>query len=170
MSEPFETQGPPPRLTIRSPTLPYPSSASTPDGLTEPVTPSECSSSMDIASDAGILDRQTEIEDKNSEYTTIWSNVIAKGPYSTPSCYEGAAVLLFSWAKEFDGMHVEEETEELNKVFRDLFHFQTKKVYLEPCSPTEGTNLQSKVSHMIANFISQFDGPNNLLIVYYAVR
>ena len=124
---------------------------------------------MDNASDAGILDGQTETEDRNSEFQIAWSNVMSKGPYSSPSYYKRTAVLLFSWVKGFNGMDVEEEIDELGEVFETLFNYETKKVYLEPSSPTEGTNLQSKVSAMIANFNLEFDGHNTLLIVYYAV-
>ena len=124
---------------------------------------------MDDLSDAGKPVELTEHEDKNSKYEVIFTNVMAKGEYKSPSCYKKAAVLLFSWAQDVFDMNVKKEVDELKEVFENEFNYKVMRECLRPSSPTEGTSLQSNVSYMIAQFIHEFDEPNSLLIIYYAV-
>ena len=120
-------------------------------------------------------DETTEkIDEKNSKYEVIFTNVMAKGRYQIPSFYKHAAVLLLSWTDNKDDMGVQSEVDELGEVFDELFGYDVEKVCLKPKKQSHmkrerGTNLQVDVYYEVSNFLKRYDGPNTLLIVYYAV-
>ena len=139
------------------------------DETTNPSTPIRHTNPTSNTSNAGTLAEQIEYEDKNSRFEVVWKNRMAKGGYKIPSYYEKAAVLLFSWEKDADDMDVENEVNDLKKVFEDVFHYEVKREYLKPSSSEDPPPLKNMVLCMIAQFIKQFDRRNSLLIVYYAV-
>ena len=60
-------------------------------------------------------------------------------------------------------METEDEVNRLEAVLKDDFHYETQIEYLDN---REG--LQLWVNFRVARFAQENDGPNNLLIVYYA--
>ncbi|MCJ1389542.1 hypothetical protein MMC18_002399 [Xylographa bjoerkii] len=104
-------------------------------------------------------------DEKNSKYEVIFTNVMAKGRYQIPSFYKDATVLLLSWTDNKDDMGVQKEVDELAEVFDELFNYEVEKVCLKP----------KKQNHMkrereVSRFLKRYDGPNTLLVVYYAGR
>ncbi|KAB2105636.1 hypothetical protein AG0111_0g6241 [Alternaria gaisen] len=90
-----------------------------------------------------------------------WAEAIAKN-MDIADGYTKVAVLLIKWADHLDELRTADEAQELESLFRDRFHYQTKTVEL---------NIRKKPQHQLDNHISQFicehDGTQSLLIVYY---
>lgn len=59
-------------------------------------------------------------------------------------------------------LHCILQVERLTSVFRDDFHYITVTVSLN-----EESAPQHQLIHEITGFLKHFDGPNNLLIIYY---
>lgn len=53
--------------------------------------------------------------------------------------------------------------QELSKLFRDDFHFKVEHTLLNTVKPP-----QQQLNHAITDFVLKHDGPNNLLLIYYA--
>ncbi|KAB2580323.1 hypothetical protein DBV05_g1274 [Lasiodiplodia theobromae] len=79
-----------------------------------------------------------------------------------PKGYAQVAVLIVKWADHLDDLSTGEEVERLTSVFRDDFHYITVTVSLN-----EESAPQHQLIHEITGFLKHFDGPNNLLIIYY---
>ncbi|TLD09828.1 serine/threonine protein kinase, partial [Venturia nashicola] len=94
-----------------------------------------------------------------------WNTAVAR-EMNLPIYYQSVAVLLIQWANWLDpNIQREEETTELEKVFRERFGFTTQRVILDCKHKKPQTQLHLEASQ----FISDYDGPHreNLLIVYY---
>ncbi|KAF2129890.1 hypothetical protein P153DRAFT_366394 [Dothidotthia symphoricarpi CBS 119687] len=96
-----------------------------------------------------------------AEMQMWWDEAIAKN-MNLPDGYSKVSVLLIKWTFDLDELQTEKEVEELDDVFRNVYHFDTETVEL---------NVKSKPQHQLNRHISEFienhDGPHNLLIVYY---
>ncbi|KAF2714165.1 hypothetical protein K504DRAFT_370526 [Pleomassaria siparia CBS 279.74] len=79
-----------------------------------------------------------------------------------PGGYKNVAVLIIKWDDELDELNTGPEAKELENVFRNRFHFDTKTVELNVASKP-----QHQLSHFVSAFIHKHDGDSNLLIVYY---
>lgn len=99
-----------------------------------------------------------------SRYQVLWSNIMDKGNYTKPSGYHKVAVLLLCWDQDCVDLATQEEVDKLKAVFEDKFGYDATIAKL---SPANG-RLQVQVNQKVANFVSDHDGQNNLLIVYYA--
>jgi len=112
-------------------------------------------------------------DEKNSKYEVVFTNVMAKGRYQIPSFYKHAAVLLLSWTDNKDDMGVQREVDDLAEVFDEQFNYEVEKICLKPKKQNHmkrdrGTNLQIDVYYEVSKFLKHHDGPNTLLVVYYA--
>ncbi|KAL1645886.1 hypothetical protein SLS61_008147 [Didymella pomorum] len=90
-----------------------------------------------------------------------WDEAIAKN-MSLPEGYLSVSVLIIKWADELDELKTKAEVQELDTLFRNRFHYTTEIVELNMKGKPQ-LQLKSRVS----KFIEDYDGPNNLLIVYY---
>ncbi|KAF2011644.1 hypothetical protein BU24DRAFT_286054 [Aaosphaeria arxii CBS 175.79] len=101
------------------------------------------------------------IQERAAEMQSWWDDAIARN-MNLPDGYQEAAVLIIKWDDELDELKTRDEAEELDRVFREVFNYDTETVEL---------NVSKKPQHQISRFISTFiekhDGPNNLMIVYY---
>ena len=59
--------------------------------------------------DDSIVHYEDDSEKRNSSYQMAWRRVMSHGPYNASSSYEKASVLLLSWEKDVDDLHVKEE-------------------------------------------------------------
>ncbi|KAL9119202.1 MAG: hypothetical protein Q9187_004247 [Circinaria calcarea] len=114
---------------------------------------------------ASVVDYESEYEKVNSSMQLLWEKVMEQGSYKTNSAYESVAVLLLSWDKDLDDMNIKDEVDSLERVFTTDFNY---KVYNKCISKIPNKSAQNQVNHHVADFIYEEDGPNNLLIVYYA--
>ncbi|KAH7062258.1 hypothetical protein B0J12DRAFT_232333 [Macrophomina phaseolina] len=89
-----------------------------------------------------------------------WTDAMARN-MEMPGGYAQAAVLIVKWALHLDDLKCLEEVAELDTLFREKFHYETVVVSLEESAP------QHQLLHAISGFLRDFDGPNNLLIIYY---
>ena len=62
-----------------------------------------------LPQDGTIIEYNEEYEKLNSSYQLSWNKLMEEGPYEVSSAYQKVAVLLISWAKEFDDLGVENE-------------------------------------------------------------
>ena len=114
--------------------------------------------------DSSTVDYESADEMNASRYQVLWSNIMDKGNYIKPSGYLKAAVLLLCWDQDCVDMATQVEVDKLKAVFEDQFGYSASIAKL---SPTKG-KLQVQVNKQVADFVHDHDGPNNLLIVYYA--
>ncbi|MCJ1287161.1 hypothetical protein MMC26_006509 [Xylographa opegraphella] len=112
-----------------------------------------------------IVDYARKDERDASEYQIIWSNAVDKGPLKSSSTYRGVDVLLLCWKENSKDMTTEKEVHELESVFVDNFGYHAQIQYLDAHKEQK---LQVQVNAIIAKFVHDHDGPNKLLIVYYA--
>lgn len=89
-----------------------------------------------------------------------------KGNYGKPSCYKYAHVLLLYWDESCGDLSTKQEVEDLRDVFEELFHYHT--IIKKLTAPSPGKRLQTTLNAIVANFIEDCDGPDTLLVVYYA--
>ncbi|TGO35313.1 hypothetical protein BHYA_0163g00280 [Botrytis hyacinthi] len=79
--------------------------------------------------------------------------------------YREVHVLLLSWDRKDDDLHVEQEVADLENVFRDIFKYKTTQKILQQ-NPRKHPQVQ--INLYLAQFVADHDDPNTLLIVYYA--
>ena len=115
--------------------------------------------------DRATVDYESEDEKKASKYQVHWSSIMDKGNYRKPSTYQKVAVLLLCWDQDCNDLKTQEELDTLKKVFEDQFGYSATISKLS--SPAKNV-LQVELNKIVANFVSDHDGPHNLLIVYYA--
>ncbi|KAH6868841.1 hypothetical protein BKA58DRAFT_317477 [Alternaria rosae] len=90
-----------------------------------------------------------------------WAEAIARN-MGTPTGYANVAVLLLKWSDELDELRTGDEVEELERVFRERFHFKTDVVELNHRSKP-----QHQMDRVLTTFVETYDHPGNLLIVFY---
>ncbi|KAF2023891.1 hypothetical protein EK21DRAFT_94543 [Setomelanomma holmii] len=105
--------------------------------------------------------QDVEDQERAEEMQTWWNNAMRKH-MNQPDGYAKVAVLLIKWADELDELKTKKEAAELDALFRERFHYQTRTIEL---------NVRKKPQHQLSshinNFIEDHDGPHNLLIIYY---
>ena len=112
------------------------------------------------------VDDKAQNTKDDSEYRVLRSKKMDEGKrYNRSSTYTNAAVLLLSWDEACDDLAVKEEVAKLQNTLRGRFYFHTQISNLDTKNEKR---LQVQVNLIVANFIATYDGPNTLLIVYYA--
>lgn len=106
-----------------------------------------------------------EDEFQDAEYQVLWNITMDQGKYNHPSAYDKVVVLLLCWAESADDLKTTEEVNALKKVFEKRFKYHTTTEYLDN---NKRPNLQVQLNSRVAAFVDANDGPNTLLIVYYA--
>ncbi|KAL9626566.1 MAG: hypothetical protein Q9204_007208, partial [Flavoplaca sp. TL-2023a] len=102
-------------------------------------------------------------DEEASRHQVLWENTMAEGRYQNPSLYDNVEVLLLCWA--ISDMDTTTEVQELRDVFEKDFGYHTTTEYLNADSKQK---LQVQVNARVAKFVGDHDGPNTLLLVYYA--
>ena len=102
-------------------------------------------------------------DEEASRHQVLWENTMAEGRYQNPSLYDNVEVLLLCWA--ISDMDTTTEVQELRDVFVKDFGYHTTTEYLNADSKQK---LQVQVNARVAKFVGDHDGPNTLLLVYYA--
>ncbi|KAL8935043.1 MAG: hypothetical protein Q9211_004910, partial [Gyalolechia sp. 1 TL-2023] len=100
-----------------------------------------------------------------SKYQVIWTNVMEEGQYVTPSTYQNVAVLILCWAEDCSDFDTGEEVSNLRSVLEEGFRYHVTVVRLDAKADQR---LQVQLNQKVAGFIGLNDGPNTLLLVYYA--
>ena len=117
-----------------------------------------------LAQDSSIVNYANPDERDNSKLQVIFSNGIAKGNYKNPSTYKKVKALLLCWEEKSDDLRVRPEVERLKSVLEKRFHYEAQ---IETIDKNVEQQLQVCVNAIVANFVRENDGPDNLLIVYY---
>ena len=112
-----------------------------------------------------IVNYQFRDEIDNSEHQLKWSEIMDRGNYQKPSTYEKVEALLLCWQDNSNDMSTKGEVKRLKAVFEKKFKYNTQIEYLDNSLETK---LQVHVNATVAAFVKAHDGPNTLLIVYYA--
>lgn len=112
------------------------------------------------------IDFEAWYEQLDSEHQVTWTETMGKGNYKRSSCHSKVSVLTLNWAKEDDDLNVQSEVDQLANVFKDKFNYSVTQFQLTyaPGAPA----VQHQLNASITKFICDNDGPNHLLIVYYA--
>jgi hypothetical protein len=133
--------------------------------------------------DSSQNDNDTSIEDVAEKEDAAnmqlwWDEAIAKN-LNYPEGYAQVSVLIIKWAEDLDELNTGDEVclnehayrtssltsdqaRELDTLFRDRFHYHTETIELNL-----STKPQLQLNSRVSNFTEKYDGPNNLLIVYY---
>ncbi|MCJ1423613.1 Phosphatidylinositol-4-phosphate 5-kinase [Sticta canariensis] len=113
---------------------------------------------------------QVQYEDNtekcNDELRDAFNNHVQKaGHYKTSSFYKEVKCLLISWDDDCDDLHTGPEVDALANVLEKKMHFKVTRALL-----TDDGNHPAhfQVVRHIINFIWSEDGPQTLLLFYYA--
>ena len=88
-----------------------------------------------------------------------------KGPYQTSPTYTMIKVMLLCWEHSYNDIIIKTEIDDLKATFEGRFRFHTEIRYLDFKVEQK---IQVRLDRVISDFINKHDGPNTLLIVYYA--
>ena len=139
----------------------YPSSSRS---MNEDITsPHTMRPAISLPQDASTVHYESEDEKEDSELQLRWSRVMDEGQYETSSSYTKVEVLLLCWEHSCSDMATKEEIDDLKTTFEDRFNYHAEIKYLDVT-----TKVQVRVNAIVATFVAQHNGPNTLLIVYYA--
>jgi hypothetical protein len=155
----------------------------TPDGLHTQHEANECSPAMNNEIERKFAEKPV----KNEAVSQTWFENAVKRELNIPNGYEKVAVLVVRWDDDLDDPkfkegHAEEvcvgafptisgtmliantcQVKRLKRVFGERFHFDvSSEVRLGTAKKPQTTLNKAIIDHMDA-----FDGPNNLLIIYY---
>ena len=131
------------------------------DQLSEDI--SEHSSGQENAEVNEQVNDRISREVHDSQYQVRWSEIMDKGNYQDPITYTNIVALLFCWEDHCNDMETKDEVDRLRAVLEDDFNYKTQTEYLD-----SRPGLQLRVNAKVAVFVEANDGPNTLLIVYYA--
>lgn len=115
--------------------------------------------------DPSIINYESKHERESSAQKILWSKTMEAGNYMNPSTYARVEVLLLCWAENASDLNTREEINNLKSVFEGVFGYST---HLKELNYADEGSLQVAVNAKVANFVSECDGTNTLLIVYYA--
>lgn len=115
--------------------------------------------------DSAVVDYETTDEIDASEQQVVFTNVMAEGQYLSPSIYKKVEVLILCWEEHSSDIDTTEEVSQLKAVFAEKFGYHVTIYYLDA---TQEGPLQVQVNAKVATFVAEHDGPNSLLVVYYA--
>lgn len=156
-------------LTINMPWRQKPNGEATRPNSSEPK-PHEGEQNEEIEStpplyQAEHLSGQSDGKDQNAREDTklrnAWQGIM--GFEHTGKPHREVAVLMISWAEELDDLHTKGEVQQLEGVFKNLFHYE-----VVPREIKKGKRPCIQLAVHLAEFVLQFDSPTTLLIVYYA--
>lgn len=111
------------------------------------------------------INYESQDEKEDSDLQLLWSRVMDEGSYTNSSTYTKVEVLLLCWAESCDDLTTKNEVHSLKATFETHFNYRAKIEYLDT---TYEQKLQVRVNTIVAAFVGTHDGPNTLLIVYYA--
>ncbi|KAK3725215.1 hypothetical protein LTR37_000726 [Vermiconidia calcicola] len=106
-----------------------------------------------------------QVEKDSSRMETVWKRTMHQ-QYQVSDRYDHVAALIVRWDDELDrDLQCKHEVEELNNLFKDDFHFNSRVLKLDTRS-----RPQSQLNHAVAELVHRDDGPSrkHLLIVYYS--
>ncbi len=106
-----------------------------------------------------------EDEFQDAEYQVLWNITMDQGEYNQSSAYDKVVVLLLCWAQDSNDLKTTEEVNALKLVLEKRFRYHTTTEYLDNDNKQR---LQVQLNSKVAAFVGANDGPNTLLIVYYA--
>ncbi|KAF2260730.1 hypothetical protein CC78DRAFT_584513 [Lojkania enalia] len=106
----------------------------------------------------------TDAEKKKESERQAWFQNAADEVLNIPTTYLSVAVLIVRWHEDVDDMRNghDDEIRKLTNLFRGRFNYICEQVKLETSK-----NPQNELNFAISQHIRNYDGPNNLLIVYY---
>ena len=111
------------------------------------------------------VDYEAEDTKDDSDYQVLWSNTMDEGTYKSSTKYTSVEVLLICWVEQSDDLIITGEVMKLKSTFEDRFNYGAQIGSLDPKAKQ---TPQVQLNAIVANFVVEFDGPNTLLIVYYA--
>ena len=120
---------------------------------------------ISLPQDPSPVDYESEDETGDSDLRLLWSRVMDEGKYKCPSTYTKVAVLLLCWEHSCTDVATKDEVDDLKAIFENRFNYHAEIKYLDT---TIEQRLQIRLNAIVANFVNEHDGPNTLLIVYYA--
>ena len=120
---------------------------------------------INLPQDPSTVDYESEDERQYSDLQLRFNRVIDEGPYRTLSTYKKVKVLLLCWDTNGSDLATQCEVNDLKATFEELFNYHAEIKYLDP---TTEQRLQVRMNRIMADFVDDHDGPNTLLIVYYA--
>lgn len=120
---------------------------------------------ISLPQDLSAVDYESEDEKEDSDLQLAWSRVMDEGKYKTSSTYTKVEVLLLCWEHSCNDLTTQGEVDSLKAVFENRFNFHAEIKYLDT---NIEQRLQVRVNAIVAAFVGKHDGPNTLLIVYYA--
>ena len=115
--------------------------------------------------DGMAVDYDSADEVDASEFQIAWSKIMDEGNFFKPSGYNKVEVLLLCWDQGSVDLATQEEVESLRAVFVDKFGYNATVAKLDANAQKR---LQVQVNAKVAKFVEDHDGPNTLMIVYYA--
>lgn len=120
---------------------------------------------ISLPQDPSTVDYESVDEKQDSDLQLLWSRIMDEGKYKTSSTYTKVEVLLLCWEHSCSDLATREEMDGLKDTFENRFNFHAEIKYLDT---TNEQRLQVRVNTIVAAFVGEHDGPNTLLIVYYA--
>ena len=120
---------------------------------------------ISLPQDPSTVDYESEDEKQDSDLQLLWSRVMDEGKYKTSSTYTKVEVLLLCWEHSCNDLTTKDEVDSLKATFENRFNYHVEIRYLDT---TIEQRLQVRVNTIVAAFVGEHDGPNTLLIVYYA--
>ena len=90
---------------------------------------------------------------------------MAAGDYVTSTRYKKVCVLLLSWEPAFDDLEVQDEVNELGKVFKEIYNFDVESKHI---MKDQNKKAQVQINKIVANWVDEKDAPKRLFIVYFA--
>jgi hypothetical protein len=120
-------------------------------------------------------------DEDNSKMQVCWNRVMCE-EMNIPEGYQNVAVLIIKWIEELDQLKsgnevsylvmkrprsnertlIWEQVKELDELFRQKFNYPTQVVELQNV-----TKPQLQLNLAVMNFVNKYNGPHNLLIIYY---
>ena len=122
-------------------------------------------SAVNLPLDPSIGNNKSQDEKEDSDLQLLWSKVMDEGDYTNSSTYTKVEVLLLCWAESCDDLTTRNEVEDLKATFENDFNYHATIEYLDI---TFEQRIQVRLNAKVAAFVGAHDGPNTLLIVYYA--
>lgn len=119
------------------------------------------SAPSDEASD---LETRNERHHRHYEELMVVLNKTVSGRYRNGQTnYDRVGVLLISWQAD-DLRAWSTEIQRLEAIFQEKYHYEVQHYHIPSEKPVTGLNRK------VAEFAYEYDGPNNLAIVYYGGR
>lgn len=115
--------------------------------------------------DESIVNYENEERKNDSDLRVLWSKVMDKGFYKSPSSYRNVEALFLCWAENSNDMATDEEVNRLKSVLENQFNYHVQVKSLDSLSEQM---LQVQINKIVAVFVAEHYKPNTLLIVYYA--